>query len=217
MSDQFELVPIGFIKSCFNEKLTIPRQSGLTPSATATLTLVPPFNDPDALRGLEQSSHIWLEFIFHQHSSDQWRPLVRPPRLGGNQKHGVFATRSPFRPNRLGLSVVRLDSIEGCTLQLSGVDVLNGTPVVDIKPYVPYADCLPDADYPLARHPPKRLAVDFAIKVDEPLKTLLTDVLSLDPRPAYHDNPHRIYRCRISEQEVSFTVNENRVEVLDVQ
>ncbi len=153
----FRFAPIGIVRSCFREKFGIPRQPGLAPAARATLELLPPHNQPAAVRGLEDFSHVWLVFVFHGVPASRWQPTVRPPRLGGNRRLGVFATRSPFRPNPIGLSVVALDRIvtgQGrVALHLSGVDVLDGTPVLDIKPYLPYADRVPDRDRRFRQRP----------------------------------------------------------------
>ena len=145
----YNLEPIGTIESCFKEKFGIPRQPGLAPAAQATLVLHPPYSNPGAMAGLEAFSHIWLIYIFHAIEKGKWKPTVRPPRLGGNKRTGVFATRSNFRPNPLGISAVKLEKIvpdgETIRLELSGVDLLDGTPVLDIKPYIPFADAHPDA------------------------------------------------------------------------
>lgn len=146
---KFEIDTLGIIRSPYKEKFAIPRQPGLVKSARARLELLPPYDQPDVLRGIEQFSHLWLSFVFHQTMAQGWHPTVRPPRLGGNERVGVFATRSTFRPNPLGLSVVELHGVGRergkLWLELGAVDLLDGTPVVDIKPYIPYADSLPDA------------------------------------------------------------------------
>ncbi|MFT5116779.1 MAG: tRNA-Thr(GGU) m(6)t(6)A37 methyltransferase TsaA [Kiritimatiellia bacterium] len=193
--------PIGIIKTCFPEKFGIPRQPLLVPSAKGMLVLNTPFNDPDFVSGLENVSHIWLTFIFHQHVNKGWKPKVRPPRLGGNEKMGVFATRSSFRPNHLGLSVVKLDAISNenqqLYLHLSGVDLLDGTPIVDIKPYVPYVDSLPAARNSFAQEKPivmpvhfslqaQDFCIQYAVKTQVDVKQLIVEVLQQDPRPAYH-------------------------------
>ena len=192
----YRVEPIGFIRTCFPEKFGVPRQAQLVPAAKGQLILAPPFNDPACVEGLENCSHIWLNFIFHENIQQGWKPKVRPPRLGGNQKMGVFATRSSFRPNGLGLSVVALESIEVCDgkvcLHLAGVDLVDGTPVIDIKPYVPYSDAIHDAHNYFAESPPPSLAVIFSElatkKLDdhEALKTLIEQVLQQNPQPAYH-------------------------------
>ncbi|RDH44686.1 tRNA (N6-threonylcarbamoyladenosine(37)-N6)-methyltransferase TrmO [Zooshikella ganghwensis] len=202
------LNPIGIIQSCFKEKFGIPRQSRLAPAATANLVLSPPFNRAEAVKGLEQFSHIWITFIFHQTQSNDWLPTIRPPRLGGKQRLGVFATRSTHRPNPLGLSAVKLDGInikgsEIC-LKLSGVDLLDQTPVLDIKPYLPYADIITDATYGYADQPfdnqtPNKLNILFTSDVQQfcinyqaqtgrALAQLIEQTLAQDPRPAYLRN-----------------------------
>ena len=199
MSYEFE--PIGLIHSCFKEKFGIPRQSGLIPEATGRLEILPPYNRPEAFRAIEGFSHIWLSFVFHAAIREQWSPSVRPPRLGGNQRVGVFASRSPFRPNPLGLSVVRLNTIDYTAnqviLELGGIDLLDQTPVLDIKPYVPYSDAIIDARTGFAPGPVTHsvqinYAADaeaFLAELDSSLayhlRSLLRQILENDPRPAY--------------------------------
>ncbi|MDQ7075376.1 MAG: tRNA (N6-threonylcarbamoyladenosine(37)-N6)-methyltransferase TrmO [Gammaproteobacteria bacterium] len=191
---------IGLLHSCFKEKFGIPRQSGLASHATAQLEFHPEYGSAEALRGLEQFSHLWVIFEFHACPEQQWRPTVRPPRLGGNQKIGVFASRSNFRPNRIGLSAVRLIKIEQRAnthwLHLSGGDFLDGTPVLDIKPYLPYSDNIEEAHGGFANNAPENsYKIDFSSqakaniesrKTSHPkLKQLIEEVLQQDPRPAY--------------------------------
>lgn len=199
MEKSYQLTPIGIVHSCFKEKFGVPRQPALAPSAQACLELLPPWNSPDAVAGLDQASHLWLQFIFHLSPAPR-SPKVRPPRLGGNQRIGVFASRSPVRPNGLGLSVVRLQRIEQqgqrLLLWLSGVDLVDGTPVLDIKPYLPYVDAVPDAHNELAPEAPPRLPVVFApgLSLSAELRALVQEVLSQDPRPAYQQpDPARTY------------------------
>lgn len=158
MSVTFE--PIGVIRSCFREKFGIPRQAGLVAEAPATLEIMAPYNRAEAFRGLAEFSHVWIVFLFHDINRDGWRPTVRPPRLGGNKRVGVFATRSGYRPNPIGLSAVALEKITQesgkLRLHLTGGDFLDGTPVLDVKPYVPYADRLPAATGGFAAAPPQR-------------------------------------------------------------
>ncbi|QUM75266.1 tRNA (N6-threonylcarbamoyladenosine(37)-N6)-methyltransferase TrmO [Moritella sp. 24] len=201
MSIQLETV--GIIHTPYKEKFAVPRQPGLVSAAKAQLILSPPFDEADALRGLEQFSHVWLIFAFHETMDKGWNPTVRPPRLGGNERLGVFATRSTFRPNPLGLSVAKLDGItiknNQCILNLSGIDLVDGTPILDIKPYVPYADSLPDAqagyasDVPIADMPV--LFSDEAVtqitaqhRKHPELRDFIAQVLAQDPRPAYKKN-----------------------------
>lgn len=195
-SEPYTLNPIGYIRSCYKEKFGIPRQPGLVSAAKAELSLIPPYNRKEAVEGLEQTSHVWLQFIFHQSANTQWKPTVRPPRLGGNKRIGVFATRSPVRPNGLGLSVVKLDGIDtngGVTLKLSGIDLVEGTPIVDIKPYIPYADAVTDATHQFAAERPRQLDVSFNEQAaefidqqhDKTLSLLIRQILQQDPRPSY--------------------------------
>jgi tRNA-Thr(GGU) m(6)t(6)A37 methyltransferase TsaA len=199
---EFNLTPIGIVRSCYKEKFGVPRQPGLVTAAEAFLELSPPYDREEALRGLESFSHAWVLFIFHQALQRQWKPMVRPPRLGGNRRLGVFATRSPFRPNPVGLSAVELGAIERrggrLRIQLIGADLVDGTPVLDIKPYVPYADSIATARGGYADGAPTtNCEVVFestAEKALEPLpdaaklRELIIQVLRQDPRPAYRDN-----------------------------
>lgn len=193
---------IGIIHSCFKEKFGIPRQPGLAPLAKAQLELSPPYNDPAAVEGLEKVSHLWIQFVFHANEWNGWKPKVRPPRLGGNQSLGVFATRSPNRPSPIGLSVVKLDSIESqfgkVILHLSGVDLLDGTPVLDIKPYVPYVDQVSEAVNSIAADAPsnidvfvpdhlQKFCIEYQIRTEIPLQQLITQILQQDPKPAYQE------------------------------
>lgn len=196
----YDLQAIGIVHSCFSEKFGIPRQASLVGAARATVELLAPYNCPAAVRGLEDCSHIWLMFLFHQIPAGQWQPTVRPPRLGGNKRMGVFATRSPFRPNRIGLSALRLERIViegGVTLHVAGVDILDGTPVLDIKPYVPYADCITQAGGGLAKSVPLHsISVNFSAEahnfcaawLGEDLRELITQILQQNPRPAYQQS-----------------------------
>ncbi|RYZ97913.1 MAG: tRNA (N6-threonylcarbamoyladenosine(37)-N6)-methyltransferase TrmO [Moraxellaceae bacterium] len=204
-----QLPVIGTIHSCFKEKFGIPRQPGLAPLAKARLELAAPYNDLNALDGLEGCSHIWIQFVFHANKREEWKPKIKPPRLGGNKSMGVFATRSPVRPAPIGLSVVKLDGFykddEKVWLELSGVDLLDGTPVLDIKPYVPYVDSVKDAVNDFAPLPPPIIAVTFdpsAIafcsnyhkQTVTDLAELITQILQQDPRPQYQSpEPERLY------------------------
>lgn len=210
----YSVSPIGFVHSCFQEKFAIPRQPQLAPAARGTLELLPPFDQPQALEGLEQVSHVWLLFLFHQALESQPRLRVRPPRLGGNRMVGVFATRATHRPNGIGQSVVKLDKIEPGRLLLSGIDLLDGTPVLDIKPYVPYADAITDATNSMAADAPTLVAVRWseaslnqarneALRLEEPLVELIEQCLAQDPRPAYQaPEPNRRYGTRLWDVEV---------------
>lgn len=204
---------IGRVHSPFREKFGIPRQSGLAPSAKAQIEMLPPYNVSAAFDGLAGCSHIWLQFVFHQSLHHPWRPKVRPPRLGGNASLGVFATRSPVRPSALGLSVVVLESIDcqaGVVLHIQGADLLDGTPIIDIKPYIPYADNIVGATNEIAFSAPVIVPVVFCAEVltslqrysdREYLQELIQQVLQQDPRPSYQKaqkkEGQRIYGVRI--------------------
>ncbi len=215
-SETYEIEPIAHIRTPFPEKFGIPRQSGLVAEAKGTIVFDPKYRDPDALRGIEGFSHLWLIWGFSAVEQDGFTPLVRPPRLGGNEKRGVFATRSPFRPNELGLSVVRLEGVEktkgkGVVLNVSGVDLLDKTPIYDIKPYIPYADAHPDARGGFASDPDEGVLI---VNCDDGILKRLGDdapavlaALARDPRPAYHDDPERVYEMRYGARTVRFSVD----------
>lgn len=225
--------PIGIIHSPFREKFGIPRQPLLVPEARATLELLAPYDRLEALNGLEGFSHVWLTFVFHQALREQWQPTVRPPRLGGNRRIGVFASRSPFRPNPIGLSVVGLEGIgvvEGrAELQLYGVDLLDGTPVLDIKPYIPYVDSVPEAKAGYAVDaPPACMTVRFSEQAEGQLKQrpdadglrqLIAGLLKTDPRPAYvgKGQPDRVYGIRLYDFDLKWSVHGDLVEVLALE
>lgn len=226
----FEFKPIGMIRSCYTDKFGIPRQPGLVMSATATLELLPPYNQPEALRGIEAFSHLWIVFAFHQSARDAWKATVRPPRLGGNERVGVFASRSNFRPNPIGLSVVQLLSVKGTSLKLGGGDFLDGTPVLDIKPYIPYSDCIADAKGAFAAEPPiPANSVEFPPEAEARLQSLetnqrpnlrqlISDMLSYNPRPAYQDDdPARVFGTTLFDLEVKWKQAGNKVTVVEVQ
>jgi tRNA-Thr(GGU) m(6)t(6)A37 methyltransferase TsaA len=214
----FSFPAIGIVHSCFKEKFGIPRQPGLAPLATAEVELLPPYDDPAAFEGLEGTSHLWIQFVFHANKRDEWKPRVKPPRLGGNKSLGVFATRSPTRPAPIGLSVVRFDGIrqrEGkLWVAISGVDLLDGTPVLDIKPYVPYVDSVTDAQNSFASQPPAAISVeisadlaaiccDYQGKTGVDLAGLITQILQQDPRPQYQQpEPERIYGMKLLDLDV---------------
>lgn len=193
---QHTVAPVGIVRSCFKEKFAIPRQPQLAPAARGVLELLPPFDQAEAVEGLEQVSHVWLLFLFHQALEEKPRLKVRPPRLGGNKSMGVFATRATHRPNGIGQSVVRLEGVEPGRLLLSGIDLLDGTPVLDIKPYVPYADSVECAHNHMASGAPVAITVQWAdsalpqarehaLRLGEPLVALIEQCLAQDPRPAY--------------------------------
>ena len=226
---QTVMTPIGTIHSCYGEKFGIPRQPGLVKCATATLELQPPYDAPEALRGLEAFSHLWIIFVVHQSLREQWKATVRPPRLGGNERIGVFASRSNFRPNPIGLSVVELLEIDGARLKLGGGDFLDGTPVLDIKPYIPYADRRPEATGAFAEHAPEpanrvkltpeaERAIHALENETRPaLRQLVCETLTYNPRPAYRpDEPDRVYGTRIFDCEVRWKQVDSKVTVLSV-
>lgn len=219
-----EMPIIARIRSDFPTKFGIPRQSGLVESLRARVIFEPEFRSPEALRGLEGFSHLWLLWEFSESRRDGWSPTVRPPRLGGNRRVGVFASRSPFRPSPLGMSCVTLEGLElhtpeGPVLTVGGADLLDNTPILDIKPYVPLADCRPDAVGGFSDlHREDRLEVDFPPclleKVPPELRKPLIGLLAGDPRPAYHNDPARVYGLPFGGVEVKFTVADG---VLHVQ
>ena len=210
----YSVSPIGFVRSCFKEKFAIPRQPQLAPAARGVLELLAPFDTGEAVQGLEQVSHVWLLFLFHQALEDKPRLKVRPPRLGGNQSVGVFSTRATHRPNGIGQSVVRLERVEAGKLWLSGIDLLDGTPVLDIKPYVPYADCIAEARNDIAASAPPLIPVSWqpaaleqaeqhGRRLGEPLVQLIEQCLAQDPRPAYQQPlPERRYGARLWDVDV---------------
>lgn len=224
--DAIEIEPIAHIRTPFPEKFGIPRQSGLVGEAAGTIIFEKPYRDPAALRGIETFSHLWLIWGFSEVEEREFRALVRPPRLGGNEKRGVFATRSPYRPNELGLSVVRLDGVEktrdeGSVIHVSGVDLLDMTPIYDIKPYLPYADRIDDACDGFAADGDAGMLL---VVCDEGQRAAMGHhepailaALARDPRPAYHDDPHRVYEMRYADLEIGFTVDDITLKVVNVQ
>lgn len=217
---------IAKIHTDFPAKFGIPRQSGLVPSLEATIEFEPEFQNADALRGLERFSHIWLLWEFSKSVRSEWSPTVRPPRLGGNHRMGVFATRSPFRPNPIGLSCVKLERIiwqgeNGPMICVSGADLLDGTPIYDIKPYLPYTDSHPEASGGFADE-----VMDQQLTIDCPQELLqcvpkkyrqsVMDILAQDPRPSYQHNPERIYGMEYAGIEIRFTVDGNILTVREV-
>ena len=226
-----ELRKIATIYNNYIDRFGIPRQSGIAPEVTSRIVFEKEYRNPDALRGIEGFSHLWLIWEFDRIERDAgYRPMVRPPKLGGNTRVGVWATRSPYRPNPLGLSVVRLVRVEqtgdGPVLVVEGADLMNGTPIYDIKPYVPYADSIAGAIGGFAdEHAKERLTVTIPPEVrekagragfDEAWLTALAEVLSADPRPAYQDDPGRRYGMRYGNAEVSFSVDGTELTVLSV-
>ncbi|MCK5902169.1 MAG: tRNA (N6-threonylcarbamoyladenosine(37)-N6)-methyltransferase TrmO [Cocleimonas sp.] len=230
----FSFSPIGILQSCYQEKFGIPRQPRLETEAVSELILLPPYNDLNSLRAIETFSHIWLIFVFHQTASATWKPLIRPPRLGGNQRIGVFASRSTFRPNPIGLSAVELLAVDQSknrvSLLLGGCDLVNGTPILDIKPYLPYSDAIPNAYTGFApKAPAEKFKINFTAKAKQQcqafetkqqgvtgstpldLKKLIRQILSLDPRPAYQQQQisERIYAMRLYNFDLRWRYCEN--------
>jgi tRNA-Thr(GGU) m(6)t(6)A37 methyltransferase TsaA len=217
---------IAHIRTDLPEKFGIPRQSGLAPNLKGTIIFEPEYRNPDAVRGLEEFNYIWLIWQFEGTQRESWSPTVRPPRLGGNTHVGVFATRSPFRPNSIGLSSVKLDKVEytsdkGPLLHVSGIDLRDNTPVYDIKPYLHYADCHEDAVDGFAGGTKYyALKVDFPEeilkKIPEEKRAGIIQILSQDPRPSYHDDPDRIYGVAYAGMNVRFTVKDGTAAVFEV-
>lgn len=221
-----EMNIIARMKSDFSSKFGIPRQSGLVDELISTIVFQPEYANPDALRGLEDFSHLWILWQFSQAVRPDWSATVRPPRLGGNTRLGVFATRSPFRPNEIGLSCVRIAGIrqtpdQGTVIDVYGADLLDGTPILDIKPYIPYADSHPEATGGFTDH-----TQDFILQVNCPQELLnavpegkqraLLGVLSHDPRPSYQNDPARIYGLEFAGLNIRFSVSENILTVLEI-
>ena len=217
---------IAKMKSDFNTKFGIPRQSSLVPSLVSTIIFEPEFRNSDALRGLEDFSHLWIIWQFSKAVRSDWSPTVRPPRLGGNQRMGVFATRSPFRPNAIGLSSVKIVAIEttaqyGTVIHVAGADLMDGTPILDIKPYIPYTDCHADASGGFTER-----AGDFILKVQFPdcllakvpeeKRQALIDVLSHDPRPSYQSDSDRVYGLNFAGRDIRFSIKDSVLTVLEV-
>ncbi len=229
-----ELRPIGVIHSCFPDKFGIPRQPGLVPEAEARLELLPPYNRVEAVRGLEDCSHVWILFLFHHCLRDDWRPTVRPPRLGGERRLGVFATRAPYRPNPIGLSAVALLGIDNSggrvELRLGGIDLADGTPVLDIKPYLPYADSLPEARVGFGEAEPADLELAFAPQPEallaalpqaegRRLRSLISGLLRQDPRPAHQtgDTAGRGFGMRLEGLDIRWECLGNRFLVTRIE
>ncbi len=227
MSQEFNMRAIARVHSDFTSKFGVPRQSGLAESLESLVVFEPEYRAPAALRGLEGFSHIWLVWAFDRAIREgRWSPTVRPPRLGGNTRLGVFATRSPFRPNAIALSAVALAGIEetgewGTVLRVRGADLMDGTPILDVKPYLPYADCLPSATGGFAAVPAgETLAVEFPPelleKVPPDKREGLRTVLALDPRPRYQEDPERIYGFGFAGLEIRFSVEGDTLRVREV-
>lgn len=225
--DERNFAPIGWVESDFATKFGIPRQSGLNDALRARILFFPEYRVQEAFRGLEGFSHLWLLWDFSESHRESWSPTVRPPRLGGNRRLGVFATRSPFRPNPIGLSCVKLERVEldspdGPALHICGADLMNGTPIFDIKPYLPYADCRPDAAGGFTDTDGwEKLTVDLPDELREKIPPEKLDgllgVLESDPRPHYQNDPLRLYGMAFAGLEIKFTVENGVLHVKEVQ
>lgn len=223
-----EIKPIAHIISEFPEKFGIPRQSGLVESLTGKIVFTKEFRNPDSLRGLEDFSHLWLIWEFSANRHSQWQPTVRPPRLGGNVHMGVFATRSPYRPNPIGLSCVEISKVDmhspdGPVIYVKGADLMDGTPIFDIKPYIRYADSRPDAacgyvDDLMERRLRVRISPELVARVsDDDVLATLVETLSLDPRPSYHNDPNREYGLSFAGYNVRFVIEDGVLDVTDIE
>lgn len=222
----FEVKVIAKIKSDFPSKFGVPRQSGLSKGLKSYVVFEDEYNSVDAVRGIEEFSHIWLLFYFDKADKKQYTPTVRPPKLGGNKRIGVFASRSPYRPNPIGLSLVKLVKVIAekgkLMLEVEGADLVDGTPILDIKPYLPYVESLGGTKGSFTESASKvRLYVDFPQnlidKIDEEKRQALKELLSLDPRPGYHDDPQRVYGMDFNKYNIKFTVSDETLKVVSVE
>ena len=220
-----EIKPIAYIMTDFKEKFGIPRQSGRAPSLTGRIIFEPEYRAEEALRGIEAFSHLWLIFDFSEAHREKWSPTVRPPRLGGNMRVGVFASRSPFRPNPIGLSSVELVGVEktgeyGLTLIVKGADLLDNTPILDIKPYIAYTDSHPNARCGYAdKFAEHKLKVEIpaGLYIPDDKRASLIECLADDPRPSYHDDPERIYGMSFAGFNIRFRIHDGICEVLNME
>jgi tRNA-Thr(GGU) m(6)t(6)A37 methyltransferase TsaA len=222
---EFSIKPVAEIKNGYNEKFGVPRQSGLAPEVTSEIIFLKEFSDENLIRDIEQYSHLWLVWGFTENKGE-WSPTVRPPKLGGNKRVGVFATRSPFRPNSLGLSVVKLEKVKATTkgkvLVVSGADLVNGTPIFDIKPYLPYVDSIPEAKGGFSEEFKDDI---LNVNIPEAIKNRLqsediaeiTAILSLNPKPQYQNDEERIYGLSYKNFEVKFKCNEKEITVIEIE
>ncbi len=224
--EEYVIKPIARLRCDFDGKFGIPRQAGIVEALEGRIVFEPDYRRREALRGLEQFSHLWLIWQFSEAVREDWSPTARPPRLGGNTRLGVFATRSPFRPNALGLSCVKLLGIEddparGAVIRVGGADLMDGTPIYDIKPYLPYADCKPDALGGFALDAGETLQVVFApgteALIPEEKRAALCGVLANDPRPRYQHDPDRVYGLSFAGKNVKFRVDGDRLTVIAVE
>jgi len=234
MSNSFQFNAIATVQSPYKEKFGIPRQPGLAKSLNSRIVFLPEYTRPEIVRGLEGCSHIWVLFIFSECIDKGWTPTVRPPRLGGNKRMGVFSTRSPFRPNPIGLSPVELISIESgkgkLELVISGADLLDGTPIVDIKPYLPYSDQIPEAVFDLATEittldrdvfyseQALQVIARSEEKFNQPVRQQINELLNCDPRPAYKkDDEEKIYGVRLYDMDIRFSISATDIRVLKIE
>lgn len=230
MNDTYTITPVATVISPYKEKFGIPRQPGLATSLESRIRLLPGFDNEEVVRGLKNCSHIWLLFIFSECVDKGWNPLVRPPRLGGNKRMGVFSTRSPFRPNPIGLSPVKLIAIESddnhLELIVSGADLMNGTPIIDIKPYLPYSDAIPEAECSFAENisfleqpiqysdQAKAALTQAQARLQQPLKLQISELLKCDPRPAYKKNDsEKSYGVRLHDLNIRFRIADDTIYV----
>ncbi|WP_163938048.1 tRNA (N6-threonylcarbamoyladenosine(37)-N6)-methyltransferase TrmO [Paraferrimonas sp. SM1919] len=233
MTNNHAIEAVAICRSPYKQKFAIPRQPGLA-DVTMTIELQPPFDDPTTLMGLEQYSHVWLLFLFHQNLDGGWQPSVRPPRLGGNKRMGVFATRATFRPNGIGQSAVKLVSVntdsKPFSITVAGADLLDGTPIIDIKPYIPYSDAIVDADGGMAQQAPELKPVKFTpqallqlsdanLALAKDAKKVITEVLAQDPRPAYKraKTDEKRYQVLLYNIDIRWYVDDNTIIVEDIE
>ena len=221
MTDDIHIKPVAFYKGPFGSKFGIPRQSALA-AVEGRVVFTEPYRVQEALRGIEGFERLWLVWGFHANkpAKGEWQPTVRPPRLGGNTAMGVWATRSPFRPNPLGLSCVELLKVDGMDLVIKGADLMDGTPIYDIKPYIPYADAWPQARSGFVGGAPEavlQVVIPEHLPLDERQRETLAQILSLDPRPAYQDNPDKVYGMIFEKRDVRFTVKEGILTIISVE
>ena len=221
MTQDLHIKPVAYYRGSFGSKFGIPRQSGLVPSLEGRIVFTEPYRVKEALRGLEGFERIWLIWGFsaNKEAKGEWQPTVRPPRLGGNTAMGVWATRSPFRPNPLGLSCVELVAVDGLELVVKGADLMDGTPIYDIKPYIPYADAHPESASGFVTGAPEarlQVVIPEELPLNQRERQALREILSLDPRPAYQDSPDKVYGMIFEKRDVRFCVKDNVLTVIGV-
>jgi len=228
----YSFTPIGVIHTPFTEKFGIPRQPRLTPYIKSKITFQSKYNSAAIIAGLEQASHLWIIFVFSECYNKGWKEKVRPPRLGGNEKLGVFATRSPFRPNPIGMSAVKIEAViqtaNMISIEVSGADLLDGTPILDIKPYIPYSDRIEEATHSLAQSftlldqpiffstNAQNACEQHLLATGEKLSLIIEQTLRCDPRPAYHKDPEREYGSSLFHWNIRWRINDQRIDILDV-